>query len=314
MRSRLAFAVALSFAAVGLAATPVLAQKQGGTLRIYHRDNLPSASIHEEATIDTVQPFMGVFNNLVALRPDQAAQHARNDRAGPRGQLGLGRDQHQADLQAASGREVARRQAVHRQGRAVHLEQAHRQGPRRLPQEPARHLVAQPQGGHRQRRPGGHLRPQPAAALVPLPVRLGLHAGLPLPCLHQGHAHQPDRHGALQVRRVQARRLDQVRAQPGLLEEGQALRRRHRVEGDREPVDAHPRLRRRRVRHDVRHRRDHSAAQGRQVAGAKGRVRGGAHLRLHQPDHQSECPALQRSQDPPGHGAHARPARPTSTS
>jgi peptide/nickel transport system substrate-binding protein len=65
MRSRLAFAVALSFAAIGLAATPVLAQKQGGTLRVYHRDNLPSASIHEEATISTVQPFMAIFNNLV---------------------------------------------------------------------------------------------------------------------------------------------------------------------------------------------------------------------------------------------------------
>jgi peptide/nickel transport system substrate-binding protein len=64
MRSRLAFAVALSFAAT-TAALPALAQKQGGTLRIYHRDNLPSASIHEEATISTVQPFMGVFNNLV---------------------------------------------------------------------------------------------------------------------------------------------------------------------------------------------------------------------------------------------------------
>ncbi len=65
MRSKVAFAVALSIAALGLAATPVLAQKQGGTLRVYHRDNLPSGSIHEEATISTVQPFMGVFNNLV---------------------------------------------------------------------------------------------------------------------------------------------------------------------------------------------------------------------------------------------------------
>jgi len=46
-------------------AAPALAQKSGGTLRIYHRDNLPSGSIHEEATISTVGPFMGVFNNLV---------------------------------------------------------------------------------------------------------------------------------------------------------------------------------------------------------------------------------------------------------
>jgi peptide/nickel transport system substrate-binding protein len=42
-----------------------LAQKAGGTLKVYHRDNPPSASIHEEATISTVIPFMSVFNNLV---------------------------------------------------------------------------------------------------------------------------------------------------------------------------------------------------------------------------------------------------------
>src|SRR5262245_19940574 len=65
MRARLALAIGLSFLAVMLAVTPTLAEKQGGTLRIYHRDNLPSGSIHEEATISTVQPFMAVFNNLV---------------------------------------------------------------------------------------------------------------------------------------------------------------------------------------------------------------------------------------------------------
>jgi peptide/nickel transport system substrate-binding protein len=50
-------------------AAPTLAQKQGGTLRVYHRDNPPSASIHEEATISTVMPFMSVFNNLVVFDP-----------------------------------------------------------------------------------------------------------------------------------------------------------------------------------------------------------------------------------------------------
>ena len=64
------FVVAVSFAVAGLAPLAAFAQKQGGTLRIYHRDNLPSASIHEEATISTVMPFMSVFNNLVLY--DQA--------------------------------------------------------------------------------------------------------------------------------------------------------------------------------------------------------------------------------------------------
>ena len=48
---------------------PAQAQKQGGTLRIYHRDNPPSASILEEATYSVNLPFMAVFNNLVVFDP-----------------------------------------------------------------------------------------------------------------------------------------------------------------------------------------------------------------------------------------------------
>jgi peptide/nickel transport system substrate-binding protein len=64
MRATLAAGIASLLVSI-LAITPALAEKQGGTLRVYHRDNAPSGSIHEEATISTVQPFMGVFNNLV---------------------------------------------------------------------------------------------------------------------------------------------------------------------------------------------------------------------------------------------------------
>ena len=53
----LALAAALSNAA--------LAQKSGGTLKVLHMDNPPSASIHEEGTISTVIPYMAVYNNLV---------------------------------------------------------------------------------------------------------------------------------------------------------------------------------------------------------------------------------------------------------
>ena len=69
MRSRVAFAAG-TLAAFMLAA-PAFAQKQGGTLKISHRDNPPSASIHEEATISVVQPFMAVFNNLVMFDPKE---------------------------------------------------------------------------------------------------------------------------------------------------------------------------------------------------------------------------------------------------
>jgi peptide/nickel transport system substrate-binding protein len=45
------------------------AQKQGGILRIAHRDSPASMSIHEEGTISVVLPMMGVFNNLVMFDP-----------------------------------------------------------------------------------------------------------------------------------------------------------------------------------------------------------------------------------------------------
>src|SRR6195256_6553488 len=70
MRLRLALLAACSAALVS-AAVPALAQKAGGTLRISHRDNPPSASIHEESTISVNQPFMAVFNNLVLFDPDE---------------------------------------------------------------------------------------------------------------------------------------------------------------------------------------------------------------------------------------------------
>ncbi len=57
------------------------AQKQGGTLRVTHRDNPPSASILEEATISTDMPFMSVFNNLVVFDPD--SKQNRLDRIVP---------------------------------------------------------------------------------------------------------------------------------------------------------------------------------------------------------------------------------------
>src|SRR5947209_9932947 len=55
--------IVLSFSA------PAAAQKNGGTLRLYHNDNPPSASLLEESTIASVAPFAAVFNNLVVFDP-----------------------------------------------------------------------------------------------------------------------------------------------------------------------------------------------------------------------------------------------------
>lgn len=65
----------LRFIAVVVLAGAVLpsggawAQKQGGVLRVAHRDSPASMSIHEEGTVSVVVPAMGVFNNLVVFDP-----------------------------------------------------------------------------------------------------------------------------------------------------------------------------------------------------------------------------------------------------
>ncbi len=65
---RILIAGALALATIA-ASHGALAQKAGGVLKLYHRGTPPSASIHEEATISTVAPFMGVYNNLVMFDP-----------------------------------------------------------------------------------------------------------------------------------------------------------------------------------------------------------------------------------------------------
>jgi peptide/nickel transport system substrate-binding protein len=68
MPGKLAASIVL-LAAIVSAATPALAQKRGGTLRLYHNDNPPSTSLLEESTIASVMPFAAVFNNLVVFDP-----------------------------------------------------------------------------------------------------------------------------------------------------------------------------------------------------------------------------------------------------
>jgi peptide/nickel transport system substrate-binding protein len=55
----------LSVLALGCPSGAALAQKSGGVLKMYHRDNPPTLSIHESATNSTMIPIMPVMNNLV---------------------------------------------------------------------------------------------------------------------------------------------------------------------------------------------------------------------------------------------------------
>ena len=65
MKIRTGWFIPAALAAALLATGSAWAQKPGGVLKIQHMDTPPSASIHEEATISTAVPFMGLYNNLV---------------------------------------------------------------------------------------------------------------------------------------------------------------------------------------------------------------------------------------------------------
>ncbi len=148
---------------------------------------------------------------------------------------------------------------------------------------------------HRQRRLRGILQSEAAAAGAAGAARLRLYAGLSLPRLARRHAHQADRHRPVQIRRVQGQRIHQARPQSGLLEEGPAASRRHRIHHHHQPVDRHSRLYLRPVRHDVPDRSLDPAAQGRPEAVAEGGVRGRAGQRLHQHHRQLVLAAVRQS-------------------
>jgi peptide/nickel transport system substrate-binding protein len=75
LAGRFARAFLIGAGLLALLGDPALAQKSGGILRLFHRDSPASASIHEEATISAVAPFMGVFSNLILFD-----QHEKQNR------------------------------------------------------------------------------------------------------------------------------------------------------------------------------------------------------------------------------------------
>ena len=165
------------------------------------------------------------------------------------------------DLPAAPRGQMARWQAVYGGRREMHLGAAARHRAREAARQPAQDLVSEPGKGHDQRRPRGHLPPEAAAAGIPVAARRGLVAGLSLPCAGQGHAHQADRHRPVQICRVPPQRGDQDRPQPGLLETGPALSRRHRMADHAGNGDPQPRVHRRQARHRFALRHDRAAAR-----------------------------------------------------
>ena len=167
---------------IGLtAAAPAVAQKPGGILQMLDFASPASMSIHEESTITAGIPMMGVFNNLVVFDQHVAQNSLRIDRPRSRDRMALERGRQGADLPAAPRRQMARRQAVHRRRRQMHLGPPARRRSGQVPPQSAQGLVSQCRRDHDQRRRRGHVSSEAAAALSGRAARLGAVAGLSLP-------------------------------------------------------------------------------------------------------------------------------------
>ena len=301
------FGAAVAFAIFGLVGNHAAAQKSGGILRQYIIDSPASMSIHEETTVVAERPMMGVFNNLVIF--DQHV--AQNSLAAIRPELATGwtwdEDGYAADLQAAPGGEMARRQAVHRRRRQMHLGAGAGQDGGEAAGQPAQGLVRQSCRDPDQRRLRGYVRPEAAAARLSRLAGVRHVAGLSLPRVAGADATAPDRHRPVQIRRIQAERTHQGGEKPGLLEAGAALSRRHRIYDRQEPFDRDPRLCRRQIRADLCRHADDPADPRPAEAAAGCDLRAAAGQRQHQSDRQSRQAAVRQSRAAAGDEPRARP-------
>src|SRR5712675_2010920 len=98
-------------------------------------------------------------------------------------------------------------------------------------------VVPKPRGSGNQRRLPGDFPSEAASARLPRAIGFRLVAGLSLPCAAARHALSPDWYRPVQIRRVQAERVDKARQKPGILEKGPALSRRDRLHDHPQSVD-----------------------------------------------------------------------------
>ena len=268
--NRLMASVAVLVAAA-TAAPPALAQKSGGTLRVYQRENPPSASINEEATISTAFPFMGLFNNLVMFDPQKKIEEPRDDRPRSRRELGAwttprpsSRSSCAQGVKFHDGKPFTAKDVVCTFDLINGVTEGARKSPRKIWYDNVEKITADSdtQVTFQLKTPQPSLLNLLASGLTPI---------YPCHVSARDMRTKPIGTGPFKLAEFKSNEIDQARAESRLLEEGLALSRRHRFPHHSEPLDAHPGLPGRRVRPDLRRRRDDPAAEGRGCAARRRR-------------------------------------------
>ncbi len=291
-----------------------LAQKSGGVLKMYHRDNPPSASIHEEATNSTVIPFMSLFNNLVLYdqgKPQNSPQDIVPDLAKSWSWSADNKDltfKLQDGVKWHDGQPFTAKDVVCTfdllTGKG---EQKLRRNPRQSWYGNVESVTAN--GDHEVTI---HLkRPQPSILSL---LASGYSPIYPCHVPAAQMRTKPVGTGPFKFVEFKQNEGIKITQEHRLLEEGPALSRRHRVHHRAQPRDGDAELRLGPLRHHLPLGGDDSAAEGHQEPAAQRGVPGHLDEQQHQPDRQSRRAAVRQSRPAQGAGAGASTARPSSTS
>ena len=202
-----------------VAAGAASAQKSGGVLKIQHFDSPASMSILEELTRAALQPMMAVFNNLVIY--DQNVKQNSLDSIVPDLATSWNWSEDGKELTFKLRDGVKWHDGKPFTGRCqMHLGPADGHGPGQAARKPAQILVQQSRGGHDQWRFRNRVPPEAAATGAARAARLGLVADLSVPRRRPRDAAAPDRHGAVQIRRIQAERIIKLVKNPDYWKKG----------------------------------------------------------------------------------------------
>src|SRR5713101_7479634 len=191
-------------ATVSTAATP--SPKRGGILNAMHREDPPSLSIHEEATISTNWPMMACYNNLVLFNP-LFGQETVSTIIGELAEKWTWQD---------GGKALA---FTLRQGVKWH-------DGRPFTSRDVKYTFDMVRGHPINRRPGSihrHLPADAAAAVAAADVGLRLLPDLPRSYRRSGTAQHVRRHGAVPAQGVSSRRADRDGAESRLLRQRSPL-------------------------------------------------------------------------------------------
>ena len=211
-----------------VAAGAASAQKSGGVLKIEHFDSPASMSILEESTRAALQPMMAVFNNLVIY--DQNVKQNSLDSIVPdlATSWNWSEDGKELTFKLRDGVKWHDGKPFTAKDVKCTWDLLMGTGQDKLRVNPRKswynNLEAVTTNGDFE---VAFRLKQPQPALLAL-LASGWSPIYPCHVAAGADAAAPDRHRTVQIRRIQAERVDQARQEPGLLEEGPPLSRRHR--------------------------------------------------------------------------------------